>query len=162
MGMALLRRSQRGMSLVELLVAMAILAVVMLSVIGLFTQSISLNASGMDYSRINDLARDRLEGLLGCRYDSGELTVPAGLTVAEFPNDIDQASADRLLDRTYKVEELNLSKTGDDATTDLSTPVAGGTGRLKAITVTVASGRTFLSGSREIEVTALKVDGLRY
>lgn len=159
--MALLTPRQRGMTLVELLVAMTILAVVILSVIGLFTQSITLNSSGMDYTRVNDLARSRTEELMGLPFDHPSLAVPEGQDQLVIPNDLDPANPNRLFDRTCEVRNLHIQKQGN-VDQELETPVAAAEANAKLITVTVASRRSFLSGRREIRLTAIRADGLRY
>lgn len=159
--MALLNRREGGMTLIELLVAMAILAVVILSVIGLFTQSITLNASGMDYTRINDLARDRVEELVGLPFDDPALLVPEGSDSLVIPDDLQTGGPTPLFTRVCEIRQVQLLKTGDvDA--ELATPVGASESNLKVMTVTVASGRSFLSGQRVLRFTALRADGLRY
>lgn len=153
----LLMAKSKGVTLVELLVAVAIMATVILSVIGLFSQSMSLNATGRDYTTVNSLARDRLEELMGLPFSDPLLEVPPGSTEASFPDDL----SDMYLERTYRVREMRLQKTDEAAPADtqLSTPVTGGNGNLKEITVIVRSTRPLL-GRREISVTTLKADGL--
>lgn len=150
-------RRERGMSLVEVLVALVILAMVMLSIIGLFSQSMVLNASGMDYTTVNNLARDKLEELLALPFNDPRLAVTAQ-TGTTYPNDLGSGSA---FVRTYRVRELRLQK-ASNANTDLSTPVNPGAGNLKEIVVTVARANALFGlGRREIQVRGLKVDGLR-
>ncbi len=150
-------RDRRGFSLIEVLVALTILAIVTLSIIGLFSESIRMNASGLDYTRINNMARDKLEALMTLPYGSPGLTLDADTTEKVFPDD---QPAGALLSRTYTVRELALSDSGDPDT-DLSTPLTAGLGRIKEITVTVSSRRGFLVGRREVTVVGLKVDGLQ-
>lgn len=159
--MAVLTRRQRGMTLVELLVAMAILGVVILSVIGLFTQSISLNSSGMDYTRVNDLARSRVEELVSLPFDHPTIAVPQGQDALVIPNDVDPTNANRLFDRVAEVRDVHLQKQGN-VNEELQTPVAAGEANAKLITVTVSSRRSFLSGRREMRLSVIRADGLRY
>ena len=150
-------RNQRGFSLIEVLVALTILAIVTLSIIGLFSESIRMNASGLDYTRINNMARDKLEALISLPYSSPGLTLDPDTTEKSFPDDQPAGSA---LQRTYTVREYALSDSGDPDT-ELSTPLVAGTGRIKEITVTVSSRRSFLVGRREVTVVGMKVDGLQ-
>lgn len=157
-------RREKGMSLIEVLVALAILSLVMLSVIGLFTQSMVLTTSGMDYTMVNNLARDRLEDLIGEPFSSADLTVTDQAGTAYATSDL-PATATEGFERTYFVRELRLAKDNLSGTPaeQLSTPVAPGNGNLKEIIVTVRSNwSTLRMGRREIQVRALKVDGLRY
>lgn len=164
MVVALLNKREAGMSLVELLVAMSILAVVILSVVGLFTQSITLNASGMDYTRVNDLSRDKIEELLGSPFNSAALAIPDGADVALHDNDLEPGDPYRPFDRTWEVRQVQLQKDESVLPIDmqLATAVPAAAANLKVITVNVASRRTFLTGKRDIQVTALRVDGLRF
>jgi len=155
------QRGQRGMSLIEVLVAVAILSLVVLSVIGLFTQSMVLTTSGMDYTSVNNLARDRLEELMNVPFADPALAVTATAGTAYATSDL-PADATSGFERTYFVRELRLEKTGD-AAAQLATPVDPGNGNLKEVVVTVRSNWSNLRmGRREIQVRALKVDGLRY
>ncbi len=159
--MALLKRREGGMTLIELLVAMAILAVVILSVIGLFTQSVTLNASGMDYTRVNDLVRDKVEELIGLPFDDPSLVVPDGQDSLVIPDDLNTGGTPPLFTRVCEIRQVQLTKDGDvDA--ELATPTVATAANLKVMTVTVASGRSFLSGQRVLRLTALRADGLRY
>jgi type II secretory pathway pseudopilin PulG len=156
--MGLLRSEDGGFSLVELLVALGIFAAVVMSIIGLFSESINLNASGQDYTTVNSLARDKLEALVALPFADPQLTIPTGTTEVTFPNDL---PADMPLERTYRVREFFLHKLDDVGTPDqqLSTPVQEGLGNIKEITVTVRSKR-ILFGNREIIASTFKTDGL--
>jgi prepilin-type N-terminal cleavage/methylation domain-containing protein len=154
---------KNGFSLLEVLVALGILAAVILSVIGLFSQSIAMNAAGFDYTTVNSLARDKLEELVALPYSHYDLELYSGQDEREFPNDLylDLADGERPAERTYKVRELRLAKTDDTGTPNeqLSTAVSAGGGNIKEITVIVRSGRR-LFGNREIRVATFKTDGL--
>jgi prepilin-type N-terminal cleavage/methylation domain-containing protein len=58
------RGSQRGLTLVELLIALALLGFVLLGIAPLFIASVKSNVSGNEYTGIHMLARDRLEQLM--------------------------------------------------------------------------------------------------
>jgi prepilin-type N-terminal cleavage/methylation domain-containing protein len=157
-------RREKGMTLIEVLVALAILSLVMLSVIGLFTQSMVLTSSGMDYTMVNNLARDRLEGLMSVPFNGATLTVLDQAGTAYSTSDL-PVTATEGFDRTYYVRELRLAKDNisGDPTTQLSTGVVPGNGNIKEIVVTVRSNWSAMRmGRREIQVRALRVDGLRY
>jgi len=152
------------MSLIEVLVALAILSLVMLSVIGLFTQSMVMTSSGMDYTMVNNLARDRVEDLIGEPFNSADLLVSDQAGTAYSTSDL-PATATEGFDRTYWVREVRLAKDNlaGTPTEQLSTGVNPGLGNIKEIVVTVRSNWTALRmGRREIQVRTLKVDGLRY
>jgi len=160
--MAVLNRRQRGMTLIELLVAMAILAVVMLSIIGLFTQSISMNISGQNYMSANNMARQRLEELIALPYQTlrGQVTAQEGTW---FHEDIGPYTVGlgTPWSRDVHLRELRLQKTGD-ATAQMTTLTNPGMGNLIEITVRVSPVSVLGMGWHGLEVVAYKVDGLRY
>ena len=56
--------AESGLSLIEVLVALVILAMVAVSVLTIFSFSMKLNTSALDYSRVTHGARDKMEELL--------------------------------------------------------------------------------------------------
>jgi type IV pilus modification protein PilV len=58
-------RAQRGMTLIEVLVALSILAIAILALAPLFTISVKTNASAHQLTNANTLAREKLEELSG-------------------------------------------------------------------------------------------------
>lgn len=56
--------SESGLTLIELLIALALLAFVLLGIVPLFLASVKANYSGNEYTSIHILARDRLEQLM--------------------------------------------------------------------------------------------------
>lgn len=70
------RRAQRGMTLIEVLVALSILAVVLLALAPLFTVSVRTNASAQQLTNANTLAREKLEELSGYPRNDPRLLVP--------------------------------------------------------------------------------------
>jgi type IV pilus modification protein PilV len=71
------RRAQRGMTLIEVLVALSILAVVLLALAPLFTVSVRTNASAHQLTNANTLAREKLEELSGYPRNDPRLAVTA-------------------------------------------------------------------------------------
>lgn len=67
------RRSQRGVTLIELLVALALLAFVLLGITPLFMASVKSNFSANEYTSIHVLARDRLEQLMNLPFTDDQL-----------------------------------------------------------------------------------------
>ena len=62
-----------GLTLVELLVALALLGFVLLAIAPLFTASVQSNYSGNEYTSIHVLARDRLEQLMSLPFSDAQL-----------------------------------------------------------------------------------------
>jgi prepilin-type N-terminal cleavage/methylation domain-containing protein len=71
------RDFERGLTLVELLIALALLGFVLLGITPLFIASVKSNYTGNEYTSIHILARDRLEQLMNLPFSDGQLS--AGL-----------------------------------------------------------------------------------
>jgi prepilin-type N-terminal cleavage/methylation domain-containing protein len=69
--------TQRGLTLIEILVALSILALAVLALAPLFTISIRTNASSNQLTNANTLAREKLEELSGYPRNDPRLNVPA-------------------------------------------------------------------------------------
>ena len=67
------RHSERGVTLIELLVALALLAFVLLGITPLFMASVKSNFSANEYTSIHVLARDRLEQLMNLPFTDPQL-----------------------------------------------------------------------------------------
>lgn len=76
------RTRERGLTLVEILIALTILAVVLLAIAPLFTGSVRANASASQLTGANTLAREKLEELSGYPRSDPRLTVPDGANAA--------------------------------------------------------------------------------
>lgn len=68
-------RGQDGLTLVELLIALALLGFILLAIAPLFIGSVKNNVSANEYTSINMLARDRLEQLMNKPFNDAELAV---------------------------------------------------------------------------------------
>jgi len=69
------RSGQRGLTLVELLIAVALLGFVLLGIAPLFIASVKSNYSANEYTSIHILARDRLEQVMNLTFDDPLLSV---------------------------------------------------------------------------------------
>ena len=67
------RRREAGLTLVELLIALALLSFVLLGIVPLFLSSVKSNYSGNEYTSIHILARDRLEQLMNLPFTDAQL-----------------------------------------------------------------------------------------
>jgi prepilin-type N-terminal cleavage/methylation domain-containing protein len=81
------RRKERGMTLIEVLVALSILAVALLALAPLFTISVKTNAAAHQLTNANTLAREKLEELSGYPRNDPRLTV-ANAANAEAPTGV--------------------------------------------------------------------------
>ncbi len=70
-------RGERGLTLVELLIALALLSFVLLGIAPLFIMSMKSNYSANEYTSINVLARDKLEQLSNLSFTDPRLSIGA-------------------------------------------------------------------------------------
>jgi type II secretory pathway component PulJ len=148
------RRGERGVTLVETLAAMMILSFVAIAILGMFTQGMKLNATGVDYNALTNAAKDKSEELLALDYHHASLTAGATNTeVVGFP----------AMEITWQIAEHHLNEANDDPNEafqgDPLVSSAAGTGNLKIISITVASQAPFGVGRRNITLQAIKVTG---
>lgn len=78
--MRLQKAVRYGFTLVEVIVAMALMAIAMLAIAPLFVGGLKNNAVGWDYSSLNTLAKQQLEEILQYSFADARLAVPAGAT----------------------------------------------------------------------------------
>lgn len=139
-----------GFSLIEVLIAAAILMVLALGVLPIYTSSIAQNLAGFDYTRVTNYAKERLEQYNGILWSDPPMTIPAGstqLVTQEYYSKQDQAwlpgtvttaktaGKTPLFTRVTTVQQYGIN----DAT--FSTPLDGsappGSVHIKEITVVV-------------------------
>ena len=82
------RSDERGMSLVEVLIALTILAVALLGLMPLFIGAIKTAASSNQLTSANNLVREKLEELTCYPRNDARLAVPVGQNSATFNNDL--------------------------------------------------------------------------
>jgi prepilin-type N-terminal cleavage/methylation domain-containing protein len=76
-------RSQRGLTLIELIVAVALFGIVLLGIVPLFLGSVKSNYSANEYTSVNTIARDRLEQLMNRPFQDAQLA--PGVYVNDLP-----------------------------------------------------------------------------
>jgi prepilin-type N-terminal cleavage/methylation domain-containing protein len=76
------RMNERGMSLIEILIALTILALAVLGLMPLFVGAVKTVASSSQLTNANTLVREKLEELDGYPRDDPRLAVPAGKDAA--------------------------------------------------------------------------------
>lgn len=146
---------ERGFSLIEVLIAAAILLVVALGVLPIFSQAIVNNRAGADYTQVTNIAKSELERLYSLPFWSPELEVVGAETVRpEYFSQRDQKWVDGdapandppLWTRTTLIRQYGIGGIIDtDKDGTLDPPRPGGSlpreVHVKEIEVRAASGR---------------------
>jgi prepilin-type N-terminal cleavage/methylation domain-containing protein len=146
-------RPEEGFTLIEVLMALVILAIVALGIAGMFSHAMVVNASGYDYARLASQARFVLEELRARPFDDATLAATAGATWV--PQNLTYSN--RNFTATYAITDFRINNWGDLGT--WPAPAGGVPGNVKRITVRIRSTAQNLQGQRELVVSALKVGG---
>jgi len=72
-------QKERGFSVVEVLIAAAILLFILLGLLPIFTQAAMSNSSGNQYTQLTNAAKSELERLIDLPIDNAEVVVPNGV-----------------------------------------------------------------------------------
>ena len=135
------RQSQRGVTLIELLVALALLAFVLLGITPLFMASVKSNFSANEYTSIHVLARDRLEQLMNLPFSDDQLK--AGEHCVTLPAKLPNGALNPFT-VTYKVIQYRIPAAANVATNTSFVPILVESDnqpfQYKQIDVTVKSG----------------------
>jgi prepilin-type N-terminal cleavage/methylation domain-containing protein len=152
-----------GFTLLEVAIALSVLAVLLIGVLPLFAQAMSNNVQGNELTEVTNRARTHIERLMAAPYDSALLTLPDGeeelrtielwssaedrwLEEASFP--VNQLP---LYSRITRVRQFNLSAVNSfDLEFENDEALPGGTSaslaNIKEIEVRVNSGPPTTSG----------------
>ncbi len=153
------RHGERGLSLIEVMVAVAILGFVALGIASLFSYSVVSNASGYDYALLASEARRALETLKAVDFRDAALADTGGTPVAIQTRLAGYQPRENFV-VTFTAQEFRIQE-GTNLT-DMSGWAPPGPGQqpnLRRITVAVRSSRTELIGQREFVATTLLVRG---
>jgi prepilin-type N-terminal cleavage/methylation domain-containing protein len=143
---------ERGFSLLELLVALLILAFVALGIASLFSHAQLTNASGYDYAVLSSEARRALEDLLATPFNDAALVDTAGT-----PRQL--TTARRGFDVQYTVQDFQVLTWNQITNPPWPVPATPAEANLKQVTLRVSSTTRFLTGRREFVVSAIKIAG---
>ena len=138
-GAPLPRRGERGFSLVEVLIASALLFMVMIGLVPLFLQSVLNNASGNQSSIVSNAARSAAEQLFAFDYNNQALVVTEGAQnqkeVTQYFDDTTQqwvnaptVVSGQQMERTVTLRQFQLRDLEEDGILDepFLTPLATG------------------------------------
>jgi len=134
---------QRGFSIVEALIAAAIIGVVAIGVLPLFTRAMVDNMAGADYTRVTNYAKSKEEDFTRVPYLQSTIQLPVGQTQLLTTEYMDPASlywvatkpANPLAvwTRVTTLTQYNLFDTDDDQM--FNNPIAGGAVGIDAVQV---------------------------
>ena len=138
------RRGEAGLTLVEMLIAVALLGIVLLGIAPLFIASVKSNLAGNEYTSIHNLARDRLEQLMNLPVSDPQLTV--GTHTNDLPPFLPDPTTGTLpstivnpISRSYTVAHYTSTGGATGAAYTLTNVGAGVPYDFKRIDVTVSS-----------------------
>ena len=94
------RHGAAGFSIIEALIAAAILLIIALGLLPLFSRSISDNVSGNDATQATNGSRTQVEEMLKVPFSNDRMTVPAGATIPRPRPPIRRAPSTRPAIRT--------------------------------------------------------------
>jgi Tfp pilus assembly protein PilV len=159
------RHGAAGFSIIEALIASAILLIIALGLLPLFSRSISDNVSGNDATQATNGSRTQVEELLNVPFNNDRMLVPTGATKSEVKTSYTAGALDKtgdtdegwwadptghgsvLWNRTSEVRQYTISDL-DDRTLD--DPKPGGTEatfvHFKEVTVIVENPKKNLFG----------------
>jgi prepilin-type N-terminal cleavage/methylation domain-containing protein len=131
-------KTQRGFSMVETLIAAALIGVVAIGIIPMFMRAMTDNVAGADYTRVTNYAKSKEEDFARVPILSQTIQVPSGQTqllTTEYMNpttlrwDPTLASPANPLEiwtRITTITQYNIGNT-DDPSSMFDTPQPGGT-----------------------------------
>jgi prepilin-type N-terminal cleavage/methylation domain-containing protein len=146
------RRKQSGMSLLEVLIGMALMATIAIAILPLFSRSLRQNREGEKYTDLGNIARSSLEEYDALDFNAAALTIAAGSTQSSLIQywdgttrrwitvaDLATAPAGVRWARTILVQQYASGDLLDNGVLD--SPLDGATSQLdvqlKLVTVTV-------------------------
>jgi prepilin-type N-terminal cleavage/methylation domain-containing protein len=155
------RNGERGMSLLEVLIALLILAFVALGIASLFHHAQLMNASGYSYAVLASEARRTVEAIQSTAFNSAALSqtdagprlwpdAARGFTIRYTVVDFDLGDWRDVFDFANDVPVAPAAWPTPD-------PADPNTIRLKRVTVRVSANTRFLTGRRDFVVTTLRI-----
>jgi hypothetical protein len=165
------RRRQRGVSLIEAVIAAGLLLVIAAGILPLFAQALSNNLSGSESTTVSNAARTQVERLLELPFNSAQITLTTGseLVIASYYSLAYQKWMDgvapvgdpAIWTRTTTIRQYSINALDDqllETSEALTSDADPGQVHFKEIEVAVAGTRQGgpLGPSRRITVRMLK------
>lgn len=148
---------ERGISLPETLAALVILGMVTVSVLLMFTYSMELNTTGMDYATLTNRARDKAEQLLASGwYDDATGTVIMNADLDATANPHTEVQSDSHLRLVWNITDRVINQANPNFPGGVAVM---GNANIKTIVVTAVSTSASGIGRRDVNVSALKIKG---
>jgi prepilin-type N-terminal cleavage/methylation domain-containing protein len=131
------RRGQRGFSMIEALIAAALIGLVAIGLIPMFTRAMSDNMAGSDYTRVSNYAKSEEEDFARAPYGVMSTEIAVGSTTAQKLEYLNPATLQWVIGtppagnssivwtRTTTYSQYSIYDTDTDQTFDY--PVPGGT-----------------------------------
>lgn len=137
------RRGERGLSLLEVLIAMALLAVIAVGILPMMMRSIADSNRGWEATEVSNFAQSEIEPMLAAPFESSALALAGTLTEKIVPQSWVEGDEDKVNDalegwtaaptstdrvfwsrntfiRWYGVDDLNTPLPGDTESTEVS------------------------------------------
>jgi prepilin-type N-terminal cleavage/methylation domain-containing protein len=119
------RHPERGLTLIEIAIAMTILGVGLLAIAPMFSGSVKTNASSNQLGSANNLAGEKLEELIGYPATDPRLAVPDGANAAAAPGVTTTGSGSVVLTNNLCANDLPLWYEASSGNTSFSTSSPG-------------------------------------
>jgi type II secretory pathway pseudopilin PulG len=174
--------NQGGFSVVEVLIAAAVLLIVTIGILPLFTRAISSNVQGQQLTEAVHRAKSEMETMIQAGFNGELMTVASGDKLADGSDGketiqfwssekhawVDEADLDndelRTFVRTTRVRQFNIQELRNNPLTKDWTPLVGGSAEseihLKEIEVMVTTAESELSSvfgpSRQLTLRTIK------
>jgi prepilin-type N-terminal cleavage/methylation domain-containing protein len=155
------RNSEAGLTLIEMLIAVALLGIVLLGIAPLFILSVRSNYAANEYTSIHNLARDRLEQLMNLPVTDPQLAI--GTYANDLPTHLPDPTTGVVpstipnpLTRTYEITHWTSTGGAPNVAFTFNPIAAGVAYEFKKIEVTVTSKNSesgLGSGTRTARVT---------
>ena len=133
--------NDRGFTLIEVLIAMVVLTVALVSLAELMAITLRLQQVGRNQTAAVRLAQDKIDELMSANFTNAQLS-PGGSLTADVANHFDAPAlaggGNSIYNRRWTVTALNFGDQGNQG--GVMTAVAGGTTRLVTVRVTPIAG----------------------